>query len=135
MVSSDNLKNPFYLLFLMVLQAETQTDLSDGETQTELELVGKQIREISKTKSELEEVEKKIQEIVKIKTTLERERDNESHLGLCGDPWVRATDLPPPSDFPVQVDLLTIHVTKQIEITIYSSTPGAVGVLAISMQK
>lgn len=84
----------------MFLKVETQTDLSDIETQTELELVGKQIREISKTKSELEEVEKKIQEIVKIKTTLEREREKD----LSGDPWVRASDLPP-ADFPVQVSL------------------------------
>lgn len=85
---------------------ETQTDLSDLETQTELELVGKQIREISKTKSELEEVEKKIQEIVKIKTTLEREREKDRDL--AGDPWIRASDLPP-ADFPVQVRV-TVNV-------------------------
>lgn len=97
-------------------EVETQTDLSDIETQNELELVGKQIREISKTKSELEEVEKKIQEIVKIKTVIERQARQEEF----SDPWVKVSDLDqsktvrvveksedkPPDEFRVNVEVV-----------------------------
>lgn len=97
-------------------EIETQTDLSDIETQNELELVGKQIREISKTRSELEEVEKKIQEIVKIKTNYEKQAREEEF----SDPWVRVADLEtpklisvvekceekPPDEFRVNVEVL-----------------------------
>lgn len=99
-------------------EMETQTDLSDIETQNELELVGKQIREISKTRSELEEVEKKIQEIVKIKTVYEKQAREEEFT----DPWVKVSDLEntqakpvpvldkseekPPDEFRVNVEVL-----------------------------
>lgn len=90
-------------------EVETQTDLSDMECQNELEIVGKQIREISKTKSELEEVEKKIQEIVKIKTVIERQAREEEELR---DPWIKAAELDrsaeekPPEEFRVNVEVL-----------------------------